>query len=190
MKKDHCIVIGISGGSGSGKTTFSNHLAKSLHSFNVKTLSSDDYFKEVKPIVTAPYNGRQYADYDHPTSIDIEILHRDITQVVLSKLFDVVIIEGLMVLYFKEVREKLDLKIFVDCPSDERLVRRVKRDIHEETFEEISSEYLDLVRHRHNEFVEPLKWYADVIINGSNTSHNSIDVVREWVLSSFNKKKL
>ncbi|MBM7602662.1 uridine kinase [Metabacillus crassostreae] len=98
-------------------------------------------------------------------------------------MFNVVIIEGLTVLYFEEIREKIDLKIFVDCLSDERLFRRLKRDINEQTFDEISSEYLDLVRHRHNEFVEPTKWHADLILNGSITSNNSLDIVRKWVLN-------
>lgn len=184
MKKiDRCILIGVTGGSGSGKTTFSHKLAKSLVGLNVKTISTDDYFKKVKSQVKAPYNGRQYDDYDHPSSVDIEKLTSDIQDSVSSNMFDVVIVEGLMALYFKEIREKLDLKIFVDCPSDERLVRRLKRDLNEESFEDITAEYLDLVRHRHNEFIEPTKWYADVIINGSNPSQVSIDVVRKWVLN-------
>ncbi|MBP0725979.1 AAA family ATPase [Bacillus sp. RG28] len=182
-KFERCILIGISGGSGSGKTTFCTNLEKNLDILKVKTISTDDYFKEVKPIVNAPYNGRKYEDYDHPNSVDINKLKSDINKFIESKIFDVVIVEGLMVLYFEEIREKLDLKIFIDCPSDERLVRRLKRDRNEETFEEISSEFLDLVRHRHNEFVEPTKWYADLIINGSNPSQNSIDVVRKWILN-------
>lgn len=184
MKKiERCIVIGIAGGSGSGKTTFCSNLAKNLNVLKVKTISTDDYFREVKPKVNAPYNGKEYDDYDHPTSVDIDRLNRDINHFISSEMFDVVIIEGLMVLYFEEIREKIDLKIFVDCPSDERLVRRLKRDINEQTFEEISSEYLDLVRHRHNEFVEPTKWHADLILNGSITSNNSLDIVRKWVLN-------
>jgi len=184
MKKiDGCILIGISGGSGSGKTTLCNNLAKNLDMLNVKAISTDDYFKEIKPIANAPYNGSQYADYDHPNSVDIEKLKSDIYKFIESKMFDVVIVEGLMVLYFEEIREKLNLKIFVDCPSDERLVRRLKRDRNEETFDEISSEYLDLVRHRHYEFVEPTKWHADLIINGSNTSQKSSDVICKWILN-------
>ncbi|MHC0035290.1 uridine kinase family protein [Pseudoneobacillus sp. C159] len=182
-KIDRSIVIGISGGSGSGKTTFCSSLAKHLDLLKVKIISTDDYFKEVKPKVNAPYNGREYDDYDHPNSVDIIKLNKDINNLLSSNMFDIIIVEGLMVLYFEEIRAKLDLKIFVDCPSDERLVRRLKRDLNEETFEEISSEYLDIVRHRHNEFVEPTKWYADIIINGSNTTKNSIDVVRKWLLN-------
>jgi len=184
MKKtDSCIVIGIAGGSGSGKTTFCSNLAKSLDLLKVKTISTDNYFKEIKPKVNAPFNEKQYDDYDHPFSLDIDNLIGDLNNLIASKMFDVVIVEGLMVLYFEEIREKLDLRLFVDCLSDERLIRRLKRDINEETFDDISSEYLDLVRHRHNEFVEPTKWYADIIINGSIPSNNSIEVVRKWVLN-------
>ena len=179
---EHCTLIGIAGGSGSGKTTFSHQLARSLEKLKVKIISTDNYFKKVKQQVKAPYNGRIYDDYDHPSSVDIEKLTGDIKDSVLSNMFDIVVVEGLMVLYFKEIREMFDLKIFIDCPSDERLVRRLKRDLNEETFENISAEYLDLVRHRYNEFVEPTKWYADVILNGSNPSQKSLDVVRKWVL--------
>lgn len=184
-KRGRCIVIGIAGGSGSGKTTFCSNLAKSLKELKFKTLSTDDYFKGIKPKVNAPYNGKQYEDYDHPDSLELDRLNRDLKILRSSKMYDVVIIEGLMVLHFEEIRKILDLKIFVDCPSDERLVRRLKRDMHEETFDEISSEYLDLVRHRHNKFVEPTKWYADLVINGSNTSKNSIEVISKWVFNSF-----
>ena len=182
-KKDSCIVIGIAGGSGSGKTTFCSNLATSLDLLKVKTISTDDYFKKIKPKVTAPFNEKQYYDYDHPSSLDIDKLMRDLNNSIASKMFDVVIIEGLMVLYFEEIREKLNLRLFVDCQSDERLIRRLKRDINEQSFDDISSEYLDLVRHRHNEFIEPTRWYADIIINGSITSTNSIEVVRKWLLN-------
>ncbi|MFU8690783.1 uridine kinase family protein [Rossellomorea sp. FS2] len=184
MKKvERCILIGIAGGSGSGKTSFCSNLAKDLDRLKVKTISTDDYFREVKPKANAPYNGKEYDDYDHPTSVDVDRLIRDINHFISAKTFDVVIVEGLLVLYFEGTREKFDLKIFVDCPSDERLVRRLKRDINEQTFEEISSEYLDLVRHRHNEFVEPTKWYADLILNGSITPNKSLDVVSNWILN-------
>ena len=182
-KIDHSIVIGVSGGSGSGKTTFCSHLAKNLDVLKVKVISTDDYFKEVKPRANAPLNGKEYDDYDHPTSVDIDKLNRDINHLMSIKMFDVVIVEGLMVLHFEELREKFDLKIFIDCPADERLIRRLKRDKDEETFDEISSEYLDIVRHRHNEFVEPSKWYADLIINGSNITKNSIEVIRKWLIN-------
>ncbi|MBM7703482.1 uridine kinase family protein [Metabacillus iocasae] len=182
-ERNTCKVIGIAGGSGSGKTTFCHALATSLKGLRVRTLSTDDYFKEVKPSVHAPYNGKVYADYDHPNSVDMDKLNQDICYLTSSGMVDVLLIEGLMVLYVQKLREKLDLKVFVDCPSDERLVRRLRRDMHEESFRDISSEYLDLVRHRHHEFVEPTKWHADIILNGSNPTETSIAVVREWILS-------
>ena len=103
-------VIGIAGGSGSGKTTYSNNLGKSLDKFKVKIISTDDYFKELKPIVKAPYNGKEFVDYDHPTSVDLDRLSRDFNHAISSNLFDIVIVEGLMVLYFEEIREKINLK--------------------------------------------------------------------------------
>lgn len=181
---EQCIVIGISGGSGSGKSTFCSNLERALdQQLNVKTIEMDDYFKKVKPEVNAPYNRAQYDDYDHPSSVDINKLNIDLVNFISSKKFDVIIIEGLMVLYFDEIRDKLNLKLFVECPSDERLVRRLKRDNDKFTFDEITSKYLDLVRHRHNEFIEPTKWHADFIINGSNPTQTSLDAVCTWVLN-------
>ncbi|RSD27689.1 uridine kinase family protein [Mesobacillus subterraneus] len=182
---DQCVVIGIAGGSGSGKTTFCHKVAKTLSGFKVKTIATDDYFLEKKTIVKALYSNRCYEEYDHPSSVNIRKLEYEVNRSIASKQFDVVMIEGLMVLYFENIREQLDLKIFIDCPADERLVRRLRRDMGEETFEEISSEYLDIVRHRHKEFVEPTKWHADLIINGSNTSETSINVVCKWVMNNI-----
>ncbi len=180
---EQCIVIGIAGGSGSGKSTFCSNLAEALSQLNVKTIEMDDYFKKVKPKVDAPYNKAQYDDYDHPNSVEIDKLNVDLIQFISSKKFDVIIIEGLMVLHFDEIRDKLNLKLFVECPSDERLVRRLKRDRDLFTFDEITSKYLDLVRHRHNEFIEPTKWHADFIINGSNPTQTSLDAVCKWILN-------
>jgi uridine kinase len=177
-----CIVIGVAGGSGSGKTSFCTKLVQWLGHIRVKLISTDNYYKKVKPKTRAPHNDKVYDDYDHPDSLNMERLHDDFIQSISTNTYDVVIIEGLMVLYFKEIRNHLNLKIFVDCPSDERLVRRIKRDIHEETLEDISAEYLDIVRHRYNEFVEPTRWLADIIVNGSNDSEKAVHVVREWIV--------
>ncbi|WP_337018235.1 uridine kinase family protein [Oceanobacillus massiliensis] len=176
-----CKVIGIAGGSGSGKSTFARKLAESFDRENVKKVEMDDYFKEEKPKVEAPFNVGQYDDYDHPDSVDREKLAIDLTHWMTSNAYDVIILEGLMGLYFEEIRDKLDLKLFVECPSDERLVRRLKRDNDKLTFDEITSKYLDLVRHRHHEFIEPTKWHADLIINGSQPSEKSLEAIRKWI---------
>jgi uridine kinase len=174
------IVIGVAGGSGSGKTSFCTALAQCLKHKHVKLLSTDNYYKKVKPKTKAPYREKLYDDYDHPDSLDFDSMYHDFMKLIAS--YEFVIIEGLMVLYFEEIRKHLDLKIYIDCPSDERLIRRLKRDIHEETFEEISAEYLDLVRHRHYEFVEPTRWFADIVVNGSNTDQ-ALEVVEKWINS-------
>ncbi|WP_067727425.1 uridine kinase family protein [Oceanobacillus damuensis] len=181
-KEEQCILIGIAGGSGSGKSTFATNLAASFDRINVKLIEMDDYFKEDKPKVEAPFNEEKYEDYDQPDSVDIDRLMIDLTNWIASKRYEVIIIEGLMVLHFDEIREKLHLKLFVDCPSDERLVRRLNRDNDKQTFDEITRKYLDLVRYRHQQFIEPTKWCADFIINGSRPSKHALSAVCKWVL--------
>lgn len=177
------IVIGIAGGSGSGKTTYSELLNAGLNDLNVKLIHTDDYFKPIKPKIIAPFSGREYDDYDHPNAIDIERLIKAIQDSLSAEEGDVVIVEGLLVLHFEQIRNLLDLKLYVDCQSDERLVRRLNRDLHEETFEEIVSEYLDVVRHGHNQFVEPTRWHADFVVNGTKITQRSVDLVRSWALN-------
>lgn len=179
-----CVVVGIAGGSGSGKTSFCSELEEQFKDLRVKVIHTDNYFKNVKPMTKAPFSNKEYSDYDHPDSVDFENLCNDFNYSISSNLYDIVIIEGLLVLYFEDIRKKLDLKIYIDCPSEERIVRRIKRDIVDETFEEISSEYLDIVRYRHAEFVEPSKWYADLILNGSNYSKTATNVIGKWLLTT------
>ncbi|GAB1786178.1 AAA family ATPase [Priestia megaterium] len=181
-----CVVVGIAGGSGSGKTSFCNELEEIFENSRVKVIHTDNYFKNVKFMTRAPFSNKEYSDYDHPDSVDFENLCNDFNYSISSRLYDIVIIEGLLVLYFEDLRKKLDLKIYIDCRSEERLVRRIKRDIVDETFEEISSEYLDIVRYRHGEFVEPSKWHADLILNGSNYSQTATNIIGKWLLKISN----
>jgi uridine kinase len=92
--------------------------------------------------------------------------------------FDVVIIEGLLTLWDQEIYSRLDLKLFVDCRPDERIVRRLRRNMGWGfSFDEISNVYLDMVRYRHDEFVEPTKWKADLILNGANSSNIALSAI-------------
>ncbi|HWT75912.1 MAG TPA: hypothetical protein VN258_14505 [Mobilitalea sp.] len=181
MKKP--FLIGIAGGSSSGKSTFCDVLEKSLSSFKLKILHMDDYFKpeEKRPYVEAPINGIMYIDDNHPETVDLIQLKIDMFQA-LEKDFYVIIIEGLLTLWDKEICSRLDLKLFVDCRSDERIVRRLRRNMGWGlSFDEISNVYLDMVRYRHDEFVEPTKWKADIILNGSNPSTIALSAIVEFV---------
>lgn len=96
--------------------------------------------------------------------MDIDKVYNNFTVAVSDKTNDIVLIEGLFSLYFEQIRDKLDLKLFIDLKSDERIYRRIKRWMDCQTLDEIALRYLDTVRYRHDEFIEPTRWYADLVI--------------------------
>ncbi len=187
------LIIGIAGGSACGKGLIAKTLKESLGKsmFKVKIFCMDTYFRNPLPKCTAPFSGREYDDYNHPESVDIEKLLADIKCFLQTKEFKVIIIEGLLVLQNNEIRKLLNLKVFVEADPDERIVRRLKRNMRERnlSFDEISDYYLDSVRFRHQEFVEPSKWYADIIINGSQWSNTAIELLSNWIKFKLKEKK-
>lgn len=187
MNTKETIIIGIAGGSGSGKSTFTSHLEDHLLNLKVKVIHMDDYFKEDKPTITAPYTQIEYEDHNHPDSFDFDKLLDDYKQL-LKQEYDVIIIEGLMTLYNNDIRKLLHLKIFIDCQADERIVRRINRNLaFGQSFEDITSVYLDAVRYRHQEFVEPSRWHADIILNGSSLPTIGTDIISTWIKSQYSR---
>jgi uridine kinase len=171
--------IGIAGGSASGKSTLCDLLENELRQYKTKVFHMDDYFKaeEDRPYSKAPITNNRYIDDNHPDTIDFSKLHSDLS-IALNSDSEFVILEGLFVLLEEEICSKLDLKLFVDCRADERIVRRLRRNMAWGlTFDEISNVYLDLVRYRHDEYVEPTKWKADLIINGSSPSPHALNAI-------------
>jgi len=184
MKKP--FVIGIAGGSASGKSTFADNLAKKLYGIKTLSLHMDSYFKpeEERQLIKAPVTGIEYLDDNHPSSFDLSKLNYDLEEAISNRQFDVVIVEGLLTLWDDDVCAKLNLRLFADCQADERIVRRLKRNMKWGlTFDQISDVYLDLVRYRHNEYVEPSKWRADFILNGSNYSDKALDIIVAYIRS-------
>lgn len=182
------MVIGIAGGSGSGKTTLSKYLADQLNEANikVKVIHMDKYYKTVRPVTTSPFTFKEYEDFNHPEAVDIERVQEDFHNALSDLEYRVVIIEGFLLFVFSELREKLGYKVFVDCQSDERLVRRINKFSPERySTAQVIAEYLDLVRFRHDEFVEPTRWYADLIINGSSGSQKGGEILWEWLRSKI-----
>lgn len=180
-------VIGIAGGSASGKTTFSGQLeSELLPTMTVKTFHMDHYFrpKEDRPFSAAPITGKMYMDDNHPETMDLARLKQDVGNV-LENQFDVVLIEGLLTLWDDEICEACDLKLFVDCKADERIVRRLRRNMTWGlTYDQIADVYLDMVRYRHDEYVEPTKWRADLILNGSSPSDHALQAVVHYIKAS------
>ncbi len=174
------IIVGIAGGSASGKSTFCNSLFDALDGLRVHMIHMDDYFKpeHQRPFSQSPTVERNYVDDNHPDTMDLKKLYMDLTQGINSGQFDVIIVEGLLTLYDKDICSKLDLKLFVDCQADERIVRRLRRNMEWGlSFNEIADVYLDLVRYRHDQYVEPSKWKADLILNGSHLSKRALNMV-------------
>lgn len=178
------LVIGIAGGSGSGKTTLANNLCKHFGD-RVSILRHDDYYKSQDHI---PMSERVLTNYDHPHAFDTELLlsHLDALRDgidVDSPIYDytnhtrsgetrhikatrVILLEGILIFENEQVRDRLDMKIFVDTDADVRIVRRILRDVKKRgrSLESVTTQYLSTVKPMHEAFVEPSKRYADIII--------------------------
>lgn len=179
------ISIGISGGSGSGKTTLSKFLANGLSDYPVKVIHMDKYYYSKRPITIAPFSKKEYEDFNDPVSINIDKVVEDFNHALQNE--SIVIIEGFLLFHFSQIRENIDYKIFVDCQSDERLIRRLRKFADGRyTNEEAIQEYLDLVRYRHDIYVEPTRWYADIIINGSGTTQKGSRMLLDWIINKVN----
>ena len=157
--------LGIAGGSASGKSTFAARVAESLNPLAVHVIGMDRYFLKEKPVHIGPLTGREWQDHNSPACFDLDGLVRDMGGIEET----VLIVEGLMTLVEPRVRERCDLKLFVDASPDERIVRRLRRNMAKgASFDDVADFYLESVRFRHHEFVEPSRWYADLVVNGTS----------------------
>lgn len=176
-------VVGIAGGTCSGKSTLTNELANYLSNNHIVVINMDNYFKENPPMCIAPITKKEYPEHNHPDTLNLDDLYSDYEKAIKDTSVDFVLIEGLFALYLDRIREKLDLKVYVDLQSDERLVRRLRRfSTYGQSFDEISQRYLDTVRYRHDELVEPTRWHADIIINGT-FDNKGIDLLINYLKS-------
>lgn len=183
------VIVGIAGGTGSGKSTLAGKLVAELEAMDLRVvlLSMDSYYKAVTPKVVSPISRAEYDEHNHPDALELPRLHGDLRALRTSARVeedapDVVIVEGLFALYDDTIRGMLDLKVFVDAPADERLYRRIRRNMAwGESMEAVTGRYLDTVRFRHDELVEPSRWHADIVLNGSYPSDLGLRVVAEWI---------
>lgn len=193
------LIIGIAGGTGCGKTTVVNQILNQLPEGEVGVLSQDSYYKDTSHL---SYDERVKINFDHPRSIDFELLEnhlkelrkgKDIHQPVYSFIKHnrtgdsivthprkVMIVEGILILTNPELREMFDIKIFVHADSDERLIRRLKRDITERgrDLDEVLSRYQNTLKPMHQQFIEPMKEYADIIIPNNKYNTVAVDIVK------------
>jgi uridine kinase len=179
------IVVGVAGGTGSGKTSFANELVHRLGEGGCLLIAQDGYYKDGSAL---PLAERMAINYDHPDAFDTSLLIQDLRdlkagrpvphltydhatysrQVLPDPLLPrpVVILEGILVLVEEPLRRLLDIKLFIDTDSDVRILRRLRRDLKDRgrSYDSVEKQYLDSVRPMHLEFVEPSKRYADLII--------------------------
>lgn len=180
--------VGIAGGTASGKSTLCQNLENALKDYKLFVIHMDNYFKAEKdrPHTKAFVSQIVYDDHNHPETMDLPKLNKDLEEILRKNEHEIIIVEGLLTLWDDNIYDKLDLKIFVDCKADERIVRRLKRNMQWGLkFDEIANVYLDMVRYRHEEYVEPCKWRADIIINGSNPTDVSFEVLTGYIKSKI-----
>lgn len=198
------ILIGIAGGSGSGKSTVTNELVELIDDDKVAVIAQDSYYKSQN---TLPYEQRVETNYDHPFAFDNDLLIEHLNKLkkgesIEMPIYDfeihnrkeetkhvkpreVIILEGILILNEKEIRDLLDIKVFVDTDSDVRIIRRILRDIKERgrSLESVILQYMSTVRPAHMQFVEPSKRYADVIIPEGGYNKVAIDLIYSKIMS-------
>lgn len=194
----NCIIIGVAGGSGSGKTTVAHNLIKTFKAEDAVLVEQDAYYKELTGLTLEE---RAKVNFDHPNSIEFDLLREHLLTLKSGKAIErpiydfsmhsrkeekvtinpsrIIIVEGILIFAVPEIRELFDVKIFVDTDADEMLLRRIERDINERgrTFDSVRDQYLSTVKPMYLEFAEPSKRYADIIIPRGGENKIAINMV-------------
>ncbi|MCG8540384.1 MAG: uridine kinase [Clostridia bacterium] len=192
------ILIGITGGTGSGKSTVVKEIYQSLPEKNICVIEQDSYYKDQSHL---PFDERIKINYDHPLAFDTELLLTHLNsllsckpvkkpiydfsnyirknETIISNPKDIIILEGIMILEDERLRDLMDIKIFVDTDPDIRIIRRIERDIADRgrTLESVINQYITTVKPAHQQFIEPTKKYADIIIPEGGYNKVAIDIV-------------
>ncbi len=192
------VIIGVAGGTGSGKTTVANRVLDQVGTENIAYIPHDAYYKDLSRL---PFEKRSEVNFDHPDSLETALMIKHLKELrkgeqVQIPIYDftthtralgtrtvlpapIVLVEGILIFVEPELRDLFDVKLFVDTDADIRLIRRLKRDLQERgrDFESVIEQYLMTVRPMHMEFVEPSKRYADVIIPEGGFNNVAIEMV-------------
>ena len=212
MLKHKPVVIGIAGGTCSGKSSIAGILIDEFgYTNSINIIREDDYYKDQSHL---PMEERAKTNYDHPLAFDFDLMIDHLNKLIAGETIekptydytvhnrsnvteivhpsDVLIIEGLFALYTREIRDLEDIKIFVDTPADIRFIRRLKRDVKERarTIESITDQYLTTVKPMHDQFLEPTKQFADIIIPQGKSNTVAIDLLKTKINSILNEKMI
>ena len=196
------LIIGITGGTGSGKTTVVDQIVAELPACDVCVISQDSYYHDTSDL---SYDERVKINFDHPSSIDFELLVEHLKELRKKNAFEqpvysfvehnrtgdtittepkkVIIVEGILIFTHPDLREMFDIKIFVHADSDEHLIRRLKRDIASRgrDLEEVLNRYQTTLKPMHEQFIEPTKEFADIIIPTNRYNTVAVDVIRSII---------
>ena len=196
------ITIGIAGGTGSGKTTLTEHLAARFGS-DISVVHHDNYYKRQD----RPFAERCLQNYDHPDAFDTDLMIEDLKalkrgetihcpvydyaihnrtdETVEIKPTKVVIVEGILIFHPKELRDLMDIKIFVDTDADVRILRRILRDVKERgrSLDSVISQYLNTVKPMHQQFVQPSRQYADIVVLDGGHNLVALDMITQRIKS-------
>ena len=196
------LIIGIAGGTGSGKSTVVRKIVESLGEKEVVVLPQDSYYKDSSHV---PVEERQNINFDHPDAFEWSLLAKHVADLRNGKCIEqpiysyltctrqaetihiepreVISIEGILALCDEELRQMMDLKVFVDADADERLIRVIQRDIIERgrTAEDVMKRYVKVLKPMHNQFIEPCKRYADLIVPEGGNNQVAIDILTMYV---------
>lgn len=196
--KNSPIIIGVTGGSGSGKTTVSKKILEQLDGHSISIIQQDSYYKDQAGMAMEE---RRAVNYDHPLAFDSDLLYQHLKmlkqrqaidvpvydytistrspEVIHQEPTDVVILEGILILSDERIRDMLDIKVYVDTDDDIRIIRRIERDTQERgrSLESIITQYLTGVKPMYHQFIEPTKRYADLIVPEGGENSVAIDLL-------------
>lgn len=201
------IFIGVSGGSGSGKTTIVKRICSEVPEKSVTIMEHDAYYKDQSSL---SYEERCKTNYDHPFAFDTDLfvehikelkrgntiqkpiydygIHNRKKETITVEPKEIIIVEGLLVFYEEKIRELLDIKIYVDTDADVRILRRINRDMNERkrSLDSIINQYINTVRPAHEQFIEPSKKYADIIVTEGGNNLVAVDLMVTKIQSLLN----
>ena len=206
----YAILIGIAGGTGSGKTSIAKAITSDFGKSEVALIEQDAYYRDLSNLTMEK---RSVVNFDHPDAVDFDFMKLQLNNLIQGNkvnipIYDfathtrknetqsverhrIIILEGILTLFHQEIRDMMDIKIYVETADDIRIIRRIKRDIEkrERTFTSVIEQYYDTVRPMHIQFVEPTKKYADIIIPEGGQNKVAVDILRTKIMTHILKNK-